>query len=93
MKFVYMVTHEYEHSTGEEEYKIIGVYRTKHDAQLAVRRKRSKDGFRDYPRGFVIDRVEIGRDLWSEGFITYRYVPKKADPVGTDNDRAAPGRV
>jgi hypothetical protein len=78
MKCVYIVSHEYERPSGEDEYKIIGVYRTKHDARLAVRRKRSKEGFRDYPRGFAIAQVEIGRDLWSEGFFTYRYVPKKS---------------
>ncbi len=89
MKFVYMVTHEYERPTGEEEYKVVGIYHTKHDARLAVRRKRSKEGFRDYPRGFVIAPIEIGRDLWSEGFFTYRYVPKKADP---DRQRTTRGK-
>ena len=77
MKLVYLVSHEYECPDGGDEYKVVGVYLTKHDAQLAVRRKRSKAGFRRYPRGFSIEKVEIGRDLWSEGFVTVRYVPKR----------------
>ncbi len=60
--------HSYERENGDDEVKLIGVYATKADARLAVRRKRRRPGFRDYPRGFHISCLEIGRDQWSEGF-------------------------
>ena len=70
MKSVYLVTHSHERASGEEEIKIIGAYASKADAQLAVRRKKRREGFRDYPRGFHISCLELGRDQWSEGFVT-----------------------
>ncbi|WP_457795374.1 DUF7336 domain-containing protein [Horticoccus sp. 23ND18S-11] len=69
MDAIYLVTHSYERD-GADEIKIIGAYASRRDAQLAVQRKRTFVGFSDHPRGFHIDRLEIGRDQWSEGFVT-----------------------
>jgi hypothetical protein len=77
MKSVFLVTHCYERSSGEEELKIIGVYRTKDEARLAVRRKKRYEGFKDYPKAFEISEMELGRDQWSEGFITYYHPQRK----------------
>lgn len=67
--YVYLVTHAYDRPDGGDEVKIMGVYASKHDAYLAVRRKRRRLGFRDYPSRFDVSKIEIDRDQWSEGFI------------------------
>ena len=77
MDAVYIVTHSYE-LEGADEIKIIGAYASHSDARLAVRRKRRYPGFRDHPNGFHIDRFEIGRDQWSEGFVTLPGVKKRS---------------
>jgi hypothetical protein len=76
MTAVYIVTHAYE-LDGCEESKIIGAYATLKDARLAVRRKRRYPGFCDHPKGFHIDCYELGRDQWSEGFVTVPARKKK----------------
>ncbi len=56
------------HVHGDDE-KLIGVYRTHADAEVAQIRLRDKPGFRDTPQGFEIHPYELGRDGWTEGFI------------------------
>jgi hypothetical protein len=70
MKIVFIVHHSYAAPGGHEEVKLIGVYASKKEAQLAVRRKRRYPGFRDYPKCFQIGQYEVGRDQWSEGFVS-----------------------
>ena len=77
MSSVFLVTHCYEKPSGSEELKIIGVYRTKDEARLAIRRKKRSEGFRDYPKGFEISEMALGRDQWSEGFVTCASHQKK----------------
>jgi hypothetical protein len=76
MAAVYIVTHTHD-LDGFEDAKMIGVYASRKDAQLAVKRKRTFPGFRDHPKGFHVARLELGRDQWSEGFVTERsqYAP------------------
>lgn len=81
MKAVFLVTHSYELNEGEEEIKILGVYLSKAEGQLAVRRIKRSEGFRDHPRGFHVDRFEIGKDQWSEGFSTYKYLLQKKKKI------------
>ena len=91
MTSVFLVTHAYE-LRGEEQIKIIGVYKSKKDARLAVRRKKRMEGFRDHPKGFHIDCLELGKDQWSEGFFTYSYVSKtKKKPPEPSRPFGPPG--
>lgn len=63
---VYLVQHVRDESDGS--YKVIGIYSSRNAAESAVERLRGKPGFRDHPEGFSIDRYEIDRDCWPEGF-------------------------
>lgn len=48
----------------------IGVYATERDARAAIDRVKDQPGFIDYPQGFEICPNEVGKDHWTEGFIT-----------------------
>ena len=53
-----------------QDEKLIGIYSSENDAQEAIKRIKTKPGFRDFPDGFQIDEYEIGKDNWPEGFVT-----------------------
>jgi hypothetical protein len=55
---------------GDEDEKLIGVYRTKQDAELAISRLQAQPGFRNTPEGFQIVEYAINKDHWTEGFVT-----------------------
>ncbi len=69
MQHVFVVQHEYE-LADHDEVKFIGVYATREDAERAVERIKQQPGFRDFPDGFCIDDYEVGKDHWTEGFVT-----------------------
>ena len=50
--------------------KLIGVYATAGGAESARLRVCGQPGFRDSPDGFEVCRYEVGRDYWTEGFVT-----------------------
>jgi hypothetical protein len=47
----------------------IGVYRTRAAADAAVARLQSQPGF-ESRRDFHIDRYELDKDHWTDGFVT-----------------------
>lgn len=67
---VFLLWHIHEMPDGEEDVKLVGVYATEQDAEAAERRALRQPGFRDLPEGFQTDRYEVGKDHWTEGFIT-----------------------
>ena len=69
-QFVYLLWHSRELGEGETDDKLIGVYESAEAAEAARVRKLGFEGFRDWPEGFLIDRYEVNRDAWSEGFVT-----------------------
>jgi hypothetical protein len=71
MDCVYVVQHAYEHSNGAEEVKFISVYESQEQAHAAVERTRRLPGFSDIPDSFSIDRYQIGKDHWTDGFLTW----------------------
>jgi len=62
--------HVHSMSSGEEDAKFIGAYRTEDDARAAIERLRDQPGFRHFPDGFHIARYVLGKDHWTEGFVT-----------------------
>jgi hypothetical protein len=48
---------------------LIGVYCTELDAEAAIDRLKSKAGFVDAPQGFRINRYELNRDHWEDGYV------------------------
>jgi homoserine kinase type II len=67
---VYLLWHIHEMPDGEEDAKLIGVYASAEDAERAKRRVLPQPGFRDLPEGFQVSRYEVGRDHWTEGYVT-----------------------
>ena len=52
----------------DEDFKLCGIYASREDAELAILRYRTKPGFKQYPNGFHISEVIVGKDDWAEGF-------------------------
>jgi hypothetical protein len=69
MRAVFILQHEYE-QWGKDEAKLIGVYRSRDEAESAISRLRDKPGFSHWPDGFTIDECSLGEDNWTEGFST-----------------------
>lgn len=81
MKSVFILQHLNVLPGGEEDVKLIGVYRTRALAETAARRTGKMPGFCDHPSiivdghqgapdGFYIDEYELDMDNWQEGFVT-----------------------
>ena len=68
MDSVYILWHVNE-ADGEEDEKLIGVYRSEEDAKQAIDRAKTKPGFKDAPAGFTIDNYPLNKDHWEEGFV------------------------
>ncbi|EEF61222.1 DUF7336 domain-containing protein [Pedosphaera parvula] len=78
---VFVVQHLHSLLGGNEDIKLIGIYRSAKSAQAAVERLKIQPGFRDYPRlinpdidedeqGFYIDEYTLDSDHWPLGFVT-----------------------
>jgi hypothetical protein len=81
MQSVFVLQHLHIRPNGEEDVKLVGVYRSVEAARSAVERLRIHPGFRDHPRivdpkkdtdeqGFHIGTYPLDRDHWSEGYVT-----------------------
>ena len=81
MPSVFIVSHEYERDGADRSF-LIGVYRTRAEAEDAVERARSRPGFRDWPDGFAVDEYALGEDHWTEGFVTVANVNVPIDKEG-----------
>ena len=68
---VWILWHSYELNKVEER-KLIGVYSSEANANAARRRVETQPGFCDRPDGFAIDRYELNKEHWIEGFMTTR---------------------
>ena len=66
---VFLLWHSHE-LNGVDDEKLIGVYASHHDALKAEERVRHQPGFRDTLEGFEIAEYVVGRDGWTEGFVT-----------------------
>lgn len=70
MEYVYLLEHSYEALDGHDEFKLIGVYSSPETAQAAIRRLETQPGFKDRPEAFQMNRYEIDKDHWEEGYIS-----------------------
>lgn len=71
MDHVYLLHHVREDDEHGDDAKLIGVYRSEANARLAIERLSAQSGFRDYPAGFEIGRMQLDKDHWEEGFIRW----------------------
>ncbi|SMD00183.1 DUF7336 domain-containing protein [Pedobacter nyackensis] len=69
---VYLVwhTHVDERLDGGEDVKLIGVYSSIGEANSAIVRKGTCEGFKDHKDGFEIATYTVDSDNWPEGFVT-----------------------
>jgi hypothetical protein len=72
MDIVFLLWHLHEIELGNDDEKLIGVYRTEDDAKSAIERLRTQPGFVDIPDGFQICPYELNADHWTEGYVTIR---------------------
>ncbi len=57
---------------NEDDSKLLGVYSSKENAQKAKKRMKTLPGFKDSPNSFLIDKYELNKDNWTDGFITVK---------------------
>jgi hypothetical protein len=69
MDSVFILWHSHEVAENTDE-KLIGVYRTREEAQGAIGRLEDKPGFKDARDGFEIHEYVLGIDGWTEGYIS-----------------------
>jgi hypothetical protein len=62
MKTVLQLFH-YSRKDDRDSAKLIGFCDSKEEAEKAIERAVKLDGFRDCPEGFVIQEIEIDKDL------------------------------
>jgi homoserine kinase type II len=70
MDEVFLLWHVHELSDGDDDEKLIGVYRTEDEAQAAIERVGQQPGFVDHPEGFQTCPYQLNSDNWTEGFVT-----------------------
>ncbi|WP_239616848.1 DUF7336 domain-containing protein [Cohnella mopanensis] len=76
MNHIYILEHSYE--IGDfDETKLIGVYSSRDLAQKAIDKYIKLPGFNKYHLDcFHIEKYEINKDHWEEGFITWEEANK-----------------
>jgi hypothetical protein len=67
---VFLLWHVHQFDDGREDEKLIGAYSSKQDARDAQERLSAQPGFRDHTEGFGISEYDLGKDDWTEGFVT-----------------------
>lgn len=81
MRTVFVLQHVHVVPEGEEDVKLIGVYRSYEIACAAIELLIVQPGFCDHPNlldpsvngeesGFTLDEYELDKDQWREGFVT-----------------------
>lgn len=79
MNSVFLLQHMYVDSHKGENVKIIGIYRSRWEAEEVVRHMSILPGFSVYPslvdplvdeeeNGFYIDEYVLGKSQWTDGF-------------------------
>lgn len=67
MKYIYTVQHV---NDKNGDAKHLGSYPTMQRATEVVEKYRKIKGFKDSPNGFFIDRYEVDKEYWQEGYVT-----------------------
>ena len=67
-KVVYLLQHSYELENGCDETKVLGIFSSQQMAEEAVRSYRQLPGFRDKKADFCIDKYEVNKKYWGDGY-------------------------
>jgi hypothetical protein len=70
MDEVFLLWHVQKLDDDREDEKLIGVYRSRGDAEAAIKRVGSQPGFAETPHEFEICPYRLNQDHWTEGCIT-----------------------
>jgi hypothetical protein len=70
MDSVHLLWHTHQVADDSDD-KLIGVYKSRKDAEAAIERLRDKPGFKDAIEGFEICDYVVGRDGWTEGYVSW----------------------
>jgi homoserine kinase type II len=70
MQTVYILWHTHTLSKDREDNKVIGLYVSEDAAKQAQARVAGQPGFSSQPEGFEINAYEVGKDHWTEGYLT-----------------------
>ena len=54
----------------DEDVKTLGIFSSRREATLAIRRVEKLAGFKRYREGFHVDRYRLNERAWTEGFVT-----------------------
>ncbi len=67
---MHVLQHTHVLGSEDEDIKLIGVYSTEEKAKKTIVKLSSQPGFKKSQNGFSIDKYEIDKDHWCEGYIT-----------------------
>jgi len=70
---VFLLWHVHKLGDNDEDEKLIGVYRSREDAEAAIKRVGTQPGFAEALQGFEICPYRLNEDHWTEGYFTYLY--------------------
>ena len=65
---VYLLQHSYEIDNGCDETKILGIFSSQQTAEEAIEGYKKLPGFRNKQENFFIDKYELDKKHWAEGF-------------------------
>ena len=77
---VYLLQHIARGSSDDRDVKVLGIFSSRREGELAIARFKKLAGFKRYPDGFYLNRFRINRLEWTEGFIRAKRPKPKATP-------------
>ena len=63
-----LLQHSYELEKGCDETKVLGIFSSRQMAEEAVGSYRQLPGFRDKKEDFYIDKYEVNKKYWGDGY-------------------------
>jgi hypothetical protein len=53
--------------------RLLGVFKSEQDAKSSIQKYLELPGFKDAKEDFLIDKYELNKERWTEGYFTYFY--------------------
>ena len=72
LRSVYLLQHVAREGSNDEDVKVLGIYSNESKAKRAIERLVKLPGFNRHPEGFYVDRYQLDKSDWIEGFVTRR---------------------
>jgi hypothetical protein len=70
MESVWLLQHVHKFDDWREDVKLIGIFRSRSEAEFAQAKVASQPGFCDLPNGFSLEEHKLGSLGWTEGYVT-----------------------